>query len=268
MPLNGGVLSCHVLGSDEQPLAGAVVTVFDWLERRVAQGETDPYGYFFATLPRGTYRIIIAADGYRAARMSREVWKGDRTPLEQVMLEPDAGERLPEAGRWEIDPDHSAVRFVAQHIGMSRVHGRFGSFSGHIEVAESLEDSYAEVAIDAASIDTNNSMRDSHLRSSDFLDVERFPYLHFRSSRFAHVGGSRWVIDGDLTIHGLTRSVRLDTSYRGVRMWNGTRIGYTATAELHREHFTLNWQQMLSQGIAVVGSTIEVSLDVQAVLQE
>lgn len=267
-PLNGGVLGCQVLGSDERPLAGAIVMVFDWLERRVTRAETDPFGYFFAILPRGPYRIIINADGYLRARISREVWKGDRTPLIQVTLEPDSGETLPVAGTWEIDPEHSAVRFVAQHIGMSRVHGQFDAFQGHIQVGDSPEDAYAEVTIDAESIDTNNSTRDAHLRSSDFLDIEHYPYLHFRSDRFSHFGGSRWTIDGELTIHGLTRSVQLNTSYHGVRTWNGTRIGCTAVTELHREHFTLNWQQMVSQGIAVVGSRIDISLDIQAVLQE
>lgn len=267
-PLNGGVLGCQVLDSGERPLAGATVTVFDWLERRVAHAETDPFGYFFATLPRGTYRINVIADGYVRARFSHEMWKGDRAPRLQIKLEPDAGEMLPKRGRWEIDPEHSAVRFVAQHIGMSRVHGQFGAFRGHIEVADSLEDSYAEVSIDAASIDTNNSTRDAHLRSSDFLDVERYPYLHFRSNGLTHFAGSRWTVDGELTLHGLTRSVQLDASYHGVRTWNGTRIGCTAVTELHREHFTLNWQQMAAQGIAVVGSRIEISLEVQAVLQE
>lgn len=268
MPLAGGILGCQVFGSDERPLAGASVTVFDWVERRVASAETDPYGYFFATVPRGNYRLVITADGYLSTRLSREIWKGDRTPVEAVQLEPDSGNELPQAGRWEIDPAHSGVRFMAQHIGMSRVHGRFDSFRGYIEIADALADSYAEVVIDAASINTNNSMRDDHLRSPDFLDVERFPYLHFQSSRFSRVGGSRWAIDGELTIHGMTRSVRLDTRYLGVRVWDGsTRVGCTASAELHREHFTLNWQQMVAQGIAVVGSTIDISLDVQAVLQ-
>jgi polyisoprenoid-binding protein YceI len=156
---------------------------------------------------------------------------------------------------------------VARHIALSRVYGQFTRFRGSIHIAEAIEDSSIDVLIDAASIETHNPQRDAHLRSQDFLAVEDHPQLQFASTRFAVRAGNSWTIDGELTIRGRTNDVRLDTIYLGTQSWNGTRVGATATTSLHREHFTLNWQQMVARGIPVVGSTIQVHLDIQAVLQ-
>lgn len=150
---------------------------------------------------------------------------------------------------------------------MARVYGRFNTFAGVLRVAERVEDSAMHVVIDASSIDTNVKMRDDHLRSGDFLDVERFPTLEFYSDRFVHKGGSRWAITGALSLHGVTRTVTLDAEYLGVGtgMEGETRAACRASTELHRDDFTVSWQTMLARGIAVVGSSVRIDLDIQVV---
>ncbi|BFO17273.1 hypothetical protein SHKM778_36610 [Streptomyces sp. KM77-8] len=150
---------------------------------------------------------------------------------------------------------------------MAHVHGRFTRFTGGIRVTPDVTDSQVQVRIDASSINTGNRTRDNHLRSADFLDVEHYPYIDFTSTRFAYRGGSRWTLNGTLTMHGTSRSVSLDTTYLGTV--NGgyeqeLRCAALAKAELHREDFTLNWRSMLARGIAVVGPTVQLELDIQA----
>ncbi len=110
---------------------------------------------------------------------------------------------LPPPGTWTLDPAHSSVGAVAQHLGISSVHGRFTEFGGHIEIAEDLEKSRVEAVITAASIDTGNGMRDGHLKSSDFLDVERFPEIRYSSTGLTPAGPDRWTVHGELSLHGV-----------------------------------------------------------------
>lgn len=267
IPLTGGLLSTEIRDEEGKPLPGAEVSVFDRGSKRVAHADTDVYGFFSAALQPGSYRIQAEAGGYQTVFERAEVDWGTHTELGQLTLVADETLTVPSPGLYEIDADHSSVRFVARHIAMSRVYGQFREFVGQIRIEPTFEDSHVEVLIDAASVWTNNPTRDTHLRSADFLDVERFPKLHFTSHRFSRAGGSRWLIDGELTLHGMTSDVQLDTTYLGMQEWNGVRAGCRATTELHREHFTVNWQQMLSRGVPVVGSTIDIRLDIQAALQ-
>lgn len=267
IPLTGGLLSAEVRDEDGKTLPGAEISVFDRGSKRVAHADSDVYGFFSAALQPGSYRLQAEAAGYRTVFMRAEVEWGTHTELGLLTLEADETLTVPSPGLYEIDADHSSVRFVARHIALSRVYGQFREFVGQIRIEPVFEESHAEVLIDAASVWTNNPTRDTHLRSPDFLDVERFPKLHFTSHRFTRSGGSRWSIDGELTLHGMTSDVQLDTTYLGMQEWNGMRAGCRATAQLHREHFTVNWQQMLSRGVPVVGSTIDISLDIQAALQ-
>lgn len=265
IPLTGGVLSGQVRDVAGAPLPGSAITVLDTADREVVRVETDPYGQFVSTLTPGRYRVRAEAGGYRAATESVEVQWGHHSELGTLGLSEDPELLPPQPGVYVIDPDHSSVRFVARHIGMSKVYGRFNRFSGQIRVAEPFEESSVDVVIEAASVDTNVEARDTHLRSADFLDVERFPELRFASVRVVQHGGNKWTVDGDLTLHGLTSDVSLDTTYLGTAEWNGDRIGVVATTSLHREHFTLNWQQTITKGLPVVGSTIGITLDVQAI---
>ncbi|OLL76742.1 YceI family protein [Pseudonocardia sp. Ae168_Ps1] len=267
IPLTGGVLSSQVRDGRGGALHGTEISVIDGGDRRVAHLDTDPFGRFAASLMPGQYRVRVDAGGYQQVTDVVEVSWGQHADMGTIVLGEDPALRPPRPGLFVIDPDHSSVRFVARHIGLSKVYGRFNRFQGRIRIAEPFEESSVDVVIDSASVDTNADARDTHLRSADFLDVERFPELRFSSVRFAAHGGNRWTVDGDLTLHGLTSDVSLDTTFLGSAEWNGDRVGAIATGQLHREHYTLNWQQTIAKGLPVVGSTIEIQLDVQAVRQ-
>ncbi|RJQ67558.1 hypothetical protein D5S17_33560 [Pseudonocardiaceae bacterium YIM PH 21723] len=267
IPLGGGLFSVKVADPQARPFSGAEIEVLDRLGRTLAHGEADTYGFFAATLPGGEHRFIVHAGGYQRRVIPFEVQAGRHTTLDTVTLRPDEEMALPEQGEWLIDQDHSSIRFVARHIGLSRVHGQFAGFHGRIKVGKRMEDSEVEVTMDAASITTGNTQRDAHLRSPDFLDVARYPRLHFVSSQFGYLRGDHWVIKGSLTIRGVTGTALLDTRYLGLQEWNGSRTAICASTELHREDYTLNYRQLLGKGINVIGSTIKIELDVQAIRQ-
>ncbi len=267
IPLTGGLLSGEIRDDGGRPLPGAEVSIFDRASKRVARSDTDAYGFFAAAVVPGSYRIQAEAGGYQSRYERADVEWGSHHALGQLTLVPDDTLTVPTPGVYEIDPDHSRVGFVARHIALSKVYGQFQEFTGQIRIAEDFEDSQIDVLIDTASVFTNAPKRDEHLRSAEFMDVVNFPKMHFSSHRFVRPGGNRWLIDGELTLHGMTSDVQLDTTYLGMQEWNGIRAGCIATTELHREHFTVNWQQMLARGVPVVGSTIQVHLDIQGVLQ-
>lgn len=267
VPASAGVLSCRVLDPVNEPVRNAELVVSDAAGRKVVTGGTDPFGSFVTTVPAGDYRLAVSAEGFTPYRASATVGEGAHASLGDVMLQVAQPPALPEPGDWDLDPLHSSVAFTARHIGLARIHGRFNSFAGAIRVGERMEDSAMHVVIDAASIDTAVKMRDDHLRSGDFLDVDRFPTMEFYSDRFVHKGGSRWAISGGLTLHGVTRTVTLDTEYLGVGqgLEGETRVACRATTELHRDDFTITWQTMLARGIAAVGHSITIDLDIQVI---
>ncbi|MFF5878148.1 YceI family protein [Streptomyces californicus] len=267
VPRTAGVLSCRVLDPVNEPVQQAEFTVTDSAGRRITGGETDPFGSVLATVPAGDYRLAVTAEGFSPFHGAVTVSEGAHANLGDVTLQVAQLPPLPDPGDWDVEPNHSQIGFTARHIGLARIHGRFNNFAGAVRIADRMEDSAMHVIIDAASIDTNVQMRDDHLRSGDFLDVGRYPTLEFYSERFVHRGGSRWGVTGALTLHGVSRTVTLDTQYLGIG--NGlegeTRAACRATTELHREDFTLTWQTMLARGIAVVGPSIVIDLDIQIV---
>ncbi|MER6159197.1 YceI family protein [Streptomyces sp. NPDC001868] len=268
VPDGAGAVLREVLDPVNQPMGAADVTVTELRSHRVAaRGTTDPYGLFMAVLPPGTYSMLIMAEGLEPHRETVEIVADAGATRERVWLQSARGLELPPPGTWLFDPPHTAIRFIAKHVGMAHVHGRFERFEGGLMIAQDMTQSRVHVRIDASSITTGNNTRDTHLRSADFLDVERFPYIDFASTRFAYRGGSKWTLQGSLTMHGVSRSVSLDTTYLGTV--NGgygeeLRCAALAKSELHREDYTLNWRSMLARGIAVVGPTIQLELDVQA----
>jgi polyisoprenoid-binding protein YceI len=177
------------------------------------------------------------------------------------------GLAIPLAGRYDIDASHTSVGFVARHLMVSKVRGRFGTFDGHLTIAEEPLDSAVEVAIGAASIDTRAEDRDAHLRSPDFLDVERYPQLAFRSTAVRHAGGNRFEVDGDLTIKDVTRPVRLDVEIDGLARdpWGGERIGFSASTEIDRELWGLTWNVALETGGVLVSKQIRIEIEGEAV---
>lgn len=172
---------------------------------------------------------------------------------------------------WILDPAHSLVEFSAKHMMITTVKGRFGGVSGALTIDEQHPDrSAVSVDIDTATIDTREPQRDAHLRSPDFLDAERFPAIAFRSTRVEGApadSGNRFRVIGDLTIHGTTREVRLDTTFggRGRDPWGGERASFSAETKLDWRDFGLSWNQALELGGVLVGNEIRIVLEVQAV---
>jgi polyisoprenoid-binding protein YceI len=176
---------------------------------------------------------------------------------------------LPTTGTWSIDASHSEVAFSVRHLGISKTRGRFGVFAGDIVVAERPEDSRVSVTIDPASVDTKDAGRDEHLRSADFFHVADHPTWTFESTGVAAQGG-RWAVSGDLTIAGVTRPVVLDTEVTGLATdpWGNDRVGFVASTEVNREDFGLTWNAALETGGLLVGKTVKIDLEVEAVLQK
>lgn len=174
---------------------------------------------------------------------------------------------LPVAGTWDIDPSHSAVAFSARHLMVAKVRGRFAKFSGALHVDEVPERSWAEVEIEAASIDTGEPTRDAHLRSPDFLDVEHYPVLRFKTAGLERTAGAQFRLTGELTIREATHPIALDVTYEGATTdpWGGTRAAFTATTEIDREEFGITWNQVLEAGGWVVGKKAKIEIEIEAI---
>jgi len=171
-------------------------------------------------------------------------------------------------GTWTIDPSHSEVSFSVRHLMVSKVRGTFTTFEGAITVGENPLDSAVEVSIDLNSIDTRDVNRDTHLRSADFFEVEKFPTMNYRSTG-VRVEGDRFALDGELSLHGVTKPVSLALEFNGVAgdPWGGTRAGFSAQTEISRNDFGVDISMPLDGGGVVVGDKIKVYLEVEAVLQ-
>jgi polyisoprenoid-binding protein YceI len=176
----------------------------------------------------------------------------------------------PATTTWKIDPTHSHVEFAVRHLMITTVRGRFGSLQGSV-VTDDADPTRAkvDVVIDAASIDTREPQRDTHLKSPDFFEVETYPTITFKSTRVQDLQGNRFKLVGDLTMHGVTREVVLDVTEegRGKDPWGGQRAGYSATAKVKRSDFGLTWNQVLETGGIAVGDEIKISLDLELVKQ-
>lgn len=173
------------------------------------------------------------------------------------------------AGTWNIDPSHSEVGFVVRHVMVSKVKGVFSKFDGTITVDEDPLKSRVEATIDASSIDTREPQRDAHLRSSDFFDVDTHPEIVFVSTSVVPAGND-FAVTGDLTIHGVTRPVELALEFNGVAPdpWGGLRAGFSATTEISRADFGIEFNIPLDGGGVVVGDKIKIYLEIEAVLQQ
>ena len=173
---------------------------------------------------------------------------------------------LPSPGIWKIDPAHSSVTFSARHMMLTKVRGRFGSFTATIFVGEAPQDSWLRAAIDAASIDTNSRERDEHLRSADFLNADTFPNLSFESTRVAQVGDASLRVTGDLTIRDITRPVALDVEFIGVAPDPSgvDRAAFVARTQIDREDWGIVWNKPLDTGGLLVGKQVQIDIEVQA----
>ncbi|MGW6887035.1 YceI family protein [Streptomyces chartreusis] len=267
-------LTARIRTRDGWAVSHAVVTVTDMNGTQVLRLAADAEGAVRDANPLspGAYTVIVTAVGYAPAAASAIVTASGRAEVGTVTLARQGGTELPPPGPWTVDPAHSSVAAVAQHLGISSVHGRFTRFSCAIEIApDDIAKSRVEAVIRADSIDTGNGMRDGHLKSPDFLDVEKYPEITYRSTGLTAAAGSdRWTVHGELAMHGVVRPVDLDLAYLGTGAdpWGGTRAAFRATAELHRDDFAMNYNQVVQAGIAAIGTTLKVELDIQAVQGE
>jgi polyisoprenoid-binding protein YceI len=173
------------------------------------------------------------------------------------------------AGTWAIDPVHSEVGFTVRHMMVSKVRGRFGTFSGEITAADNPLQSTVRVEVDLSSIDTNAEQRDNHLRSTDFFDIQTHPAMTYVSTG-VRADGDDFVVEGDLTLKGVTRPVPLKVEFNGAGpdAYGGTRAGFSATAEISRKDFGVDFNIPLEGGGVVIGDKISIALEIEAVLQQ
>ena len=171
-------------------------------------------------------------------------------------------------GTWDIDPVHSDVSFTVRHMMVSKVRGRFGSFSGEIVTAPEFTDSTVATILDATSVDTGNGQRDGHLRSADFFAVDTHPTWTFRSTAL-RPDGDEYALDGELTIKGVTRPVTfaLEINGFGPDAYGGTRAGFSATTTINRSDFGVDIAMPLDGGGVVVSEKVQVALEIQGVLR-
>lgn len=169
------------------------------------------------------------------------------------------------AGTWKIDPAHSEVAFSIRHL-MSKVRGSFTDFTGQIDVAENVAESTATAEIKLASVNTRNDQRDADLRAEGIFDVENHPVMTFAATG-VRTDGDRYLVDGDLTIKGVTRPVALEVEFNGVGEdpWGGTRAGFSATTSINRKDFGIEFNVPMQGDKVLLGDKVDIQLEIQAV---
>jgi polyisoprenoid-binding protein YceI len=169
-------------------------------------------------------------------------------------------------GTWDIDPSHSEVAFSVRHLMVSKVRGTFSRFQGAIEVADDELASSVVASIEVDSVDTRDAGRDAHLRSADFFDAANHPTMEFRSTGVRAVGDG-YVVDGELSLRGVTRPVSLELELNGTTTdpWGGTRAGFSATSTINRRDFGVTFD--IPGDSVVVGDKVGIHLEIEAVLR-
>jgi polyisoprenoid-binding protein YceI len=177
------------------------------------------------------------------------------------------GLTIPTPGTFDLDPAHTRVGFSARHMMVSKVRGQFAEFTGSITIADEPLASTAEAVIKTASIDTRSADRDKHLTSADFLDVEHYPEMTFRTTRVTARDGGGFTVLGDLTIKGVTRPVELALEFEGVGTspWGQEVLGFALAGEINREDFGMTWNVGLETGGVLVSKNVRLEIEGEAV---
>jgi len=172
------------------------------------------------------------------------------------------------AGNWTIDPVHSEVGFSVRHMMVSKVRGKFNAFSGQLVTGENPLDSSVTATVELSSIDTGNVDRDNHIRSADFFEVEAHQTMSYRSTG-VRPDGHDFILDGELTMKGITKQVPLTLELGGFGpdAFGGVRAGFTATGEIKRSEFGVDFNAVMETGGVVVGDKVTIHLEIEAVLQ-
>lgn len=177
---------------------------------------------------------------------------------------------LPAAETYVVDKGHSEAGFKVRHL-VSKTAGRFADFSGRIQVDPAKpEASTVEFTIQAASIDTNEPSRDKHLKGADFFDVQKYPEITFRSQRVKPAGKDRYEVIGDLTMHGVTKTITLPVSFGGFVKdpWGGERAGFETELTLNRKDFGIVYNKVLDNGGTILGDDVQVAINIEAVKEK
>lgn len=172
---------------------------------------------------------------------------------------------------WQTDYSHSDIQFKVRHMMISKVRGRFEEFEATIDFdPENPTNTTVEVSVPLASINTRDEKRDDHLKSADFFDVENYPHMTFKSTRVEQDDEHHGRLIGDLTIRGVTKEVTLDVEYAGMAKspWGTMSAGFSASGQLNRKDFGLNWNAALETGGVLVGDEVEINIEVEIVKQE
>jgi len=175
------------------------------------------------------------------------------------------------ATEFEIDQSHSNILFKVKHLGISTVMGKFDKFEGEFTFDEkNPKGDKVEVTIDATSVDTQNDRRDTHLKSADFFEVEKYPTAKFTAKKATELKDGKFRLSGDLTLHGVTKPVVLDVEYSGAvtDKMMGQRVAFTATTEINRQDFGVKWNKTLDNGGVVVSDKVKLELDIEGVVKK
>jgi polyisoprenoid-binding protein YceI len=168
---------------------------------------------------------------------------------------------------WKLDPAHSVAEFKVKHMMISNVKGGFSGLSGSLQLDETdYTRSTVEATIPVASLSTGDAQRDGHLKSADFFDAEKFPTFTFKTTNIDSTGGADYSVTGDLTLHGVTKSVTFaveDVSEPSKDPWGNHRIGLSASTKIKRKDFGLTWNSALESGGVLVGEDVTITLEVQ-----
>lgn len=184
-------------------------------------------------------------------------------PAETAVATPT--ETILPVGTWKVDPVHSSVEFQVKHLGIATVKGQFKEFEGTVEVAPEGARAYGTVK--TSSVDTREPQRDEHLRSADFFEVTKYPEIEFRSTAIGRVSEAGLEIDGELTIHGVTRAITLRAEIEGTEtdLQGNDRVGLSASAQINRSDYEMKFNAALGSGNVVVSDKVKILVDISAV---
>jgi polyisoprenoid-binding protein YceI len=168
-------------------------------------------------------------------------------------------------GTWKVDPVHSSVEFQVKHLGIATVKGQFKEFEGTLEVNDEGARAYGRASV--ASVDTREPQRDAHLRSADFFDAENHPEITFESTAIRQLDEDTFEIEGNFTIHGVTRTLTLEATLEGTETdpQGNARVGLSARAQINRSDYDMKFNMALGSGNVVVGDKVKIQLDISAV---
>lgn len=168
--------------------------------------------------------------------------------------------------KWNVDFAHSSIKFTVTHLVISEVDGMFKSYTGSVTSNNpEFSDAVIDFTVDVTSISTDNDMRDKHLKSPDFFDTEKFPQIIFKSTSFKKVSGNKYELDGNLTMHGITKPVKFDATFGGTTKdsYGNIKAGFKATTTINRFDYNLKWNSLTEAGSAVVSQEVVINIKME-----